>query len=125
MVNGEVLNTANLTNADYQWVDANGKLIAAPTNAGTYYIALNKSGLERLQSNNPNYVVSESGQFKYVISPAEVKVTITGSQESTEAEIDGVNFRVNVPSGITIPKGMTYQFASGTTPDESGVYLNC
>ncbi|MBB1124587.1 MBG domain-containing protein [Limosilactobacillus albertensis] len=123
LVNGEVLNTANLTSDDYEWVDADGNAASAPTNAGTYYIALNKSGLAKLQSNNPNYAISESGQFKYVISPAQAKVAITGSQESTEAKIDGANFKVNVPSGITVPAGMAYQFASGTTPDQSGVYL--
>ena len=123
LVNGEALNTANLTNDDYEWVDADGKAASAPTNAGTYYIALNKSSLEKLQSNNLNYAISESGQFKYVISPAQAKVTISGSQESTEANIDGADFKVNVPSGITVPAGMTYQFASGTTPDQSGVYL--
>lgn len=123
LVAGQTLNTTGLTADDFEWVGENGKQIAAPTNAGTYYVALNKAGLEKLQSNNPNYAVFESGRFKYVISPAEANVTITGSQESTEAKIDGANFKVNVPSGITVPAGMAYQFASGTTPDQSGVYL--
>lgn len=62
------MNTANLAAGDYEWVDANGKPISAATNAGTYYIALTAKGLKKLQDDNPNYAVSESGQFTYVIS---------------------------------------------------------
>lgn len=98
LVSGETLNTANLAAGDYEWVDANGKPISAPTNAGTYYIALTAKGLKKLQDDNPNYAVSESGQFTYVISPAEENVTISGSQESTVPVIDGTNFKVNVPT---------------------------
>ena len=50
LVNGEDLNAANLTNDDYEWVDANGKAISAPTNAGTYYISLTANGLKKLQA---------------------------------------------------------------------------
>lgn len=122
LVSGEMLNTANLAAGDYEWVDANGKPISAPTNAGTYYIALTAKGLKKLQDDNPNYAVSESGQFTYVISPAEENVTISGSQESTVPVIDGTNFKVNVPTAITVPAGLTYEFANGI-PAESGVYV--
>ena len=122
LVNGEDLNAANLTNDDYEWVDANGKAISAPTNAGTYYISLTANGLKKLQADNPNYAISESGQFTYVISPAEENVTISGSQESTSTSIDNANFTVHAPAGITVPTGMTYEFATGV-PSESGVYV--
>lgn len=122
LVNGETLNTVHLTAGDYEWVDANGKPISAPTDAGTYYIALTADGLKKLQADNPNYNVSESGRFTYVISPAEANVTITGSQESTSTSIDGKKFKVNVPTGITVPAGMAYEFANGI-PAESGVYV--
>jgi hypothetical protein len=122
LVSGETLNTANLAAGDYEWVDASGKPISAPTNAGTYYIALTAKGLKKLQDDNPNYAVSESGQFTYVISPAEENVTISGSQESTVPVIDGTNFKVNVPIAITVPAGLTYEFANGI-PAESGVYV--
>ena len=122
LVNGEDLNAANLTNDDYEWVDANGKAISAPTNAGTYYISLTANGLKKLQADNPNYAISESGQFTYVISPAEENVTISGSQESTSTSIDNANFTVHTPAGITVPTGMTYEFATGV-PSESGVYV--
>lgn len=121
LVDGEVLNTENITDSDYEWVDADGKTISAPTNAGTYYIALTTNGLKQLQLDNPNYTISENGQFVYVISPAEEQVTISGSQESTTPSIDSSSFKVNVPTGITVPTGMNYEFVSGT-PDESGVY---
>lgn len=97
LVSGETLNTANLAAGDYEWVDANGKPISAPTNAGTYYIALTAKGLKKLQDDNPNY-----------------------SQESTVPVIDGTNFKVNVPTAITVPAGLTYEFANGI-PAESGV----
>ncbi|MGQ0435321.1 MBG domain-containing protein [Lactobacillus gasseri] len=122
LVNGEDLNAANLTNDDYEWVDANGKAISAPTNAGTYYISLTANGLKKLQADNPNYAISESGQFTYVIRPAEENVTISGSQESTSTSIDNANFTVHAPAGITVPTGMTYEFATGV-PSESGVYV--
>ena len=122
LVNGEDLNAANLTNDDYEWVDANGKAISAPTNAGTYYISLTANGLKKLQADNPNYAISESGQFTYVISPAEENVIISGSQESTSTSIDNANFTVHAPAGITVPTGMAYEFATGV-PSESGVYV--
>lgn len=97
LVSGETLNTANLAAGDYEWVDANGKPISAPINAGTYYIALTAKGLKKLQDDNPNY-----------------------SQESTVPVIDGTNFKVNVPTAITVSAGLTYEFANGI-PAESGV----
>jgi LPXTG-motif cell wall-anchored protein len=122
LISGESLNTANIPASDYQWVDENGNpLTTAPTDAGTYYIALNATGLKKLQDNNPNYNISESGMFKYVISPAEADVTIRGGQESTTAEITNSNFSTSAGTGIRIPAGLTYQFANGT-PRESGVY---
>ena len=122
LVNDETLNAANLTSDDYEWVDVSGNAITAPTNAGTYYIALTVNGLKKLQADNPNYVVSESGQFTYVISPAEENVTVSGSQESTSTSIDNTNFTVHAPAGVTVPAGMTYEFATGV-PSESGVYV--
>ena len=122
LVNGETLNAANLTSDDYEWVDVSGNAITEPTNAGTYYIALTVNGLKKLQADNPNYAVSESGQFTYVISPAEENVTVSGSQESTSTSIDNANFTVHAPAGVTVPAGITYEFATGV-PSESGVYV--
>ncbi|WP_161494899.1 MULTISPECIES: MBG domain-containing protein [Lactobacillus] len=122
LVIGESLNTANLTPSDYEWVDENGKkLDKIPTDAGTYYIALTQAGKDQLQKDNPNYNVSESGKFAYVISPKKVDVTVQGGQESTDTAINNGKFSLNVPAGVTIPNGMTYDFANGT-PTESGVY---
>ena len=122
LVNGESLNVANLTDGDYEWVDADGNQINAPTNAGTYYIALTPAGLAQLQKNNPNYQITEQGRFKYVISPTVANVTVSGRQESTGTTIDATNYQVNVPAGVTVPEGLTYQFVNGT-PIESGTYL--
>lgn len=122
LISGETLNMVNIPASDYQWVDKNGNPLAtAPTDAGTYYIALNAAGLQKLQDNNPNYNIIESGRFKYVISTAEVNVTIGGSQESTKTDIDNSKFNTSGATGITIPTGLTYQFTNGT-PTESGTY---
>ena len=114
--------TYALQAGDYIWENKDGQEISAPTNAGTYYISLTANGLKKLQADNPNYAISESGQFTYVISPAEENVTISGSQESTSTSIDNANFTVHAPAGITVPTGMTYEFATGV-PSESGVYV--
>ena len=111
-----------LQTGDYTWGNKDGHAITAPTNAGTYYIALTVNGLKKLQADNPNYAVSESGQFTYVISPAEENVTVSGSQESTSTSIDNANFTVHAPAGVTVPAGITYEFATGV-PSESGVYV--
>ena len=114
--------TYALQAGDYIWENKDGQEISAPTNAGTYYISLTANGLKKLQADNPNYAISESGQFTYVISPAEENVTISGSQESISTSIDNANFTVHAPAGITVPTGMTYEFATGV-PSESGVYV--
>ena len=121
--NVENLTVPTFTASDFTWYDGQGnKLSSAPTNAGTYYIALTVNGLKKLQADNPNYAVSESGQFTYVISPAEENVTVSGSQESTSTSIDNANFTVHAPAGVTVPAGITYEFATGV-PSESGVYV--
>ena len=121
LVDGESLNTANISADDYEWLDASGNKIDAPTNAGTYYIALKPSGITQLQADNPNYNVTESGKFKYVISPAEAMIKISGSQESTKAEIDPANYHVTGATGVTIPEGLTYEFVGN--PDQAGTYV--
>lgn len=121
LVAGQTLTTTGLTTKDYEWVDAQGKKITAPTDAGTYYIVLTKDGLNNLQNANPNYKLSESGRIAYVISPAEATVKITGFEQETKAEINAGNYRLNVPSGVKIPDGLEYEFAS--TPNQSGTYM--
>ncbi|QLL74639.1 MBG domain-containing protein [Lactobacillus crispatus] len=128
LVTGESLNTANLTPSDYEWLDEHGNPLVdkdgnpiKPTNAGTYYITLTQAGKDQLQKDNPNYKVNESGQFAYVISPKQVDVTVQGGQESANTTINNGKFSLDVPAGVTIPDGMTYDFANGT-PNESGVY---
>ena len=48
------LNTDGLTDADFTWVDANGKSTDAPTDAGTYTMVLTAAGLKQLQKDNLN-----------------------------------------------------------------------
>ena len=98
LVEGQTLNVANLTPSDYEWVDKDGKkLDKVPTDAGTYYIALTQAGVKQLQKDNPNYKVSESGQFAYVIA----KVEINGSYEGTSTAQDAKIYRNAVVDEVT------------------------
>lgn len=98
LVEGQTLNDANLTPSDYEWVDKDGKkLDKVPTDAGTYYIALTQAGVKQLQKDNPNYKVSESGQFAYVIA----KVEINGSYEGTSTAQDAKIYRNAVVDEVT------------------------
>ena len=102
LVEGQTLNVANLTPSDYEWVDKDGKkLDKVPTDAGTYYIALTQAGVKQLQKDNPNYKVSESGQFAYVIAKAEAKVEINGSYEGTSTAQDAKIYRNAVVDEVT------------------------
>ena len=134
LVEGQTLNVANLTPSDYEWVDKDGKkLDKVPTDAGTYYIALTQAGVNQLQKDNPNYKVSESGQFAYVIAKAEAKVEINGSYEGTSTEINPDDFLPTLTLGNnpgTKVNGLTssdYQFVDDqsnpiSVPTESGHY---
>lgn len=117
LVSGDSLNLNNIPASDYEWQDASGKKIDAPTDAGTYYVALTPAGVTQLAKDNPNYNVTESGKFKFVISPAAATITIAGNQESTTATIDAGKYST---TGITLPEGLTYQIVGN--PTESGVY---
>ena len=98
LVEGQTLNVANLTPSDYEWVDKDGKkLDKVPTDAGTYYIALTQAGVKQSQKDNPNYKVSESGQFAYVIA----KVEINGSYEGTSTAQDAKIYRNAVVDEVT------------------------
>ena len=98
LVEGQTLNVANLTPSDYEWVDKDGnKLDKVPTYAGTYYIALTQAGVKQSQKDNPNYKVSESGQFAYVIA----KVEINGSYEGTSTAQDAKIYRNAVVDEVT------------------------
>ena len=91
-----------MTPSDYEWVDKDGKkLDKVPTDAGTYYIALTQAGVKQLQKDNPNYKVSESGQFAYVIAKAEAKVEINGSYEGTSTAQDAKIYRNAVVDEVT------------------------
>ena len=125
LVEGQTLNVANLTPSDYEWVDKDGKkLDKVPTDAGTYYIALTQAGVKQLQKDNPNYKVSESGQFAYVIAKAEAKVEINGSYEGTSTAQDAKIYRNavvdEVTGKVTYGAGSTGNWGPFTTPTIDG-----
>ena len=128
LVGTDSLNVSGLTAGDFDWYDAAGnKLDSAPTNVGNYHLKLNHNGQQQLADDNPNYQVSESGQFGYQISQAAGTITTTGHQENTTATIDPSQITVTIKlgdNGETTVSGLTkddFQFADGT-PSESGTY---
>lgn len=54
--------------------------ISAPTNAGTYYIKLNSKGLSDLQSQNPNYTITQgTNLYTFIITKAAGTAVFGGS----------------------------------------------
>lgn len=77
------LNIAGLKDTDFTWTDASGKAMdAAPTNVGTYAVALTTTGLTQLREDNPNYIIS-GGRMTYSIRQAAAQVVINGKQTFT------------------------------------------
>lgn len=96
------------------------------SNVGIYVVRLSEQGLQRLQAivdnqtGNGNVILNASGIADFVISPAEATVTVKGNQTSTVPIIDDGQFSLDVPTGVTIPSSLHYQFVGA--PTESGVY---
>lgn len=98
-----------LQTGDFDWFDANGNSVAAPTNAGTYTIKLNQTGIQHIQDylnqkygeGNVDSNTTDTGKADFTIDPFAVTVTINGS--------------VTVDSGTTtIPDG-EYSFSFAGT----------
>ncbi|WP_295729392.1 MBG domain-containing protein [uncultured Limosilactobacillus sp.] len=83
--NATGLTIPNFTSADFDWYDAAGHRIDAPTNAGHYNLKLNQRGEAALANANPNHTFVKdgkstiTGQINYIINPAELVITVTGS----------------------------------------------
>ncbi|MCC4382968.1 BspA family leucine-rich repeat surface protein [Limosilactobacillus reuteri] len=83
--NVQGLTIPDLTADDFEWVDQDDKQIAAPTNAGYYYLQLNEEGKSAFANANPNYTFVKdgnstiSGRITYQIYPASLVIGVTGT----------------------------------------------
>jgi LPXTG-motif cell wall-anchored protein len=83
--NVQGLTIPDLTAADFEWVDQDGKPIAAPTDAGYYYLQLNEKGKSAFANANPNYTFVKdgnstiSGRITYHIYPASLIIGVSGT----------------------------------------------
>ena len=83
--NVQGLTIPDLTADDFEWVDQDGKQIAAPTNAGYYYLQLNEKGKSAFAAANPNYTFVKdgkstiSGHITYHIYPASLIIGVSGT----------------------------------------------
>ncbi|KEK15136.1 hypothetical protein LR3_03865 [Limosilactobacillus reuteri] len=83
--NVQGLTIPDLTADDFEWVDQDGKTIAAPTDAGYYYLQLNEKGKSAFANANPNYIFVKdgkstiSGRITYHIYPASLIIGVSGT----------------------------------------------
>lgn len=83
--NVQGLTIPDLTANDFEWVDHDDKQIAAPTNAGYYYLQLNEKGKSAFANANPNYTFIKdgkstiSGRITYHVYPASLIIGVSGT----------------------------------------------
>ena len=102
--NGVNLTAPTLSADDYEWVDKDGKIIAAPVNVGTYYLKLKDSSQSKIATNN-NYTWNFNGLASVTISKANATIGFNGSQETpytgSVVALDPGNFEVKLSNGQT------------------------
>ncbi|MCC4325106.1 BspA family leucine-rich repeat surface protein [Limosilactobacillus reuteri] len=139
LVDGQSLDLADLTEADYAWYTKNAdgtytEMTSLPTDTGTYYLKLKDSSIAKIQAANPNYSFAAdaiSGEYTYVIKQAPAGGVLTGAnsrayngQATTTAEVNSngqIEVSVSFP-GVT-DANKTYLLKDGdytwNTPDGS------
>ncbi|WP_172616794.1 MBG domain-containing protein [Limosilactobacillus reuteri] len=147
LVDGQSLDLADLTEADYAWYTKNAdgtytEMSGLPTNAGTYYLKLKDSSIAKIQTANPNYSFAAdaiSGEYTYVIKQAPAGGVLTGAnsrayngQATTTAEVNSngqIEVTVSFP-GVTdanktylLKDGdYTWNTLDGSAPTNVGEY---
>lgn len=144
--NVQGLTIPDLTADDFEWVDQDGKPIAAPTDAGYYYLQLNEKGKSAFANANPNYSFATGaigGEYTYDISQANAVITLSNTSDQTvtwtgnPATIDPANFIPEIttdnPNEKTIALPSTLQLTASdyeflqngkviSAPSEVGTY---
>ncbi len=88
-----------LASGDYEYLDANGNVVANPTNAGNYTIKLTESGITAVMTANGNYDLGDLAALvnKATIHKAQAQINITsndhiiydGAAHSLDIEVTG------------------------------------
>ena len=113
--NSDNLDLSGLTADGFDWYDADGNKIDAPTNHGVYTIKLNKTGLQQIQDKNSNYKVAidQAGAFTFTIETAKGHVALTGDRtvEFGTNDTDYLNhYTVTLTTNPETITGFTPQF---------------
>ncbi|KRM39209.1 LPXTG-motif cell wall anchor domain protein [Lactobacillus hamsteri DSM 5661 = JCM 6256] len=86
LTNSDNLDLSGLTADGFDWYDAAGTTkIAAPTNAGSYTIKLNDTGLSEIQTKNSNYKVSIATPNNYGFKIKKVNGHVVLNNNATDA----------------------------------------
>lgn len=107
-VNGKTITlTANeLTSDDFTWVDG-----SAPVNVGTYQVKLTDTGFAKLQADNPNFTLTNTGEGTFTITQADATGQLSGSGTRayngfavTTADLNVHNYGNNITLTLHYPK---------------------
>lgn len=102
-----------LTAGDYEYVDANGNAIAAPSELGQYKVRLTENGWKKLQSQTDNYTWSYNNSEGTVnINKATATVTLNGSGTVTYTGSDA-QIPYDGSYTVTLSNGKTYTLQAG------------
>ncbi|CCI81387.1 MBG domain-containing protein [Lactobacillus hominis] len=119
--NVQGLTIPDLTADDFEWVDQDGKPIAAPTDAGYYYLQLNEKGKTAFANANPNYTFVKdgnstiSGRITYHIYPASLIIGVSGTASQvyngqnaaiTQAQLDNGDIKLMWGNSNNEPIGL-------------------
>ena len=114
------LDTTGLTGSDYQWVDASGTALTSnPNNVGTYYIKLSDTAFAKLQAQNPNFKLTNTGLGVYTITQANASGELTGSNSKvyngSAISLNELNSNGSIKVTLNFPgvNGQTYTLKSG------------
>lgn len=98
--------TYNLQASDLRFVDENGNTITAPTNAGTYHVALTADAIAAIEAlggnNSKNYTWTIDQNATYTISPATANASLTGKDSKVYDGTAVTTAQVNANGGITV-----------------------
>ena len=105
---------------DGQYVKFDGK----PTNAGTYYLILNRDYINKLDQANPNYDITKvDGAFTYIINKATATLNLAGSQDANyNGQSIAINYG-NFPLSIKTSNDLTLTLPSGKSLDAGDVEI--
>ena len=101
-----------LSSNDYEFLK-DGQVIAAPSEIGTYQVALTTSGWQKVRdaiSGNNNYNWTYQGQGSYNITKATATITLNGSSSTIYTDSAAV-----IPSENGIVKGISVTLSNGQT----------